>query len=174
MFTGILLTINWSVGPQPVILELAQLISFLAGLPNQLTFMFKANRWYIKPAQVLKEPVKQHLYWCGPVVVQSLIKPLCSSTEVTLLVFVHRFVKYLAALGWTIWCAPPAHQRSSTRHQSALEHQSKYHCVLPWCRNILWIFKRIHVLWLTHVTIRYDSTLDEATALQSMSNDSCG
>ena len=68
-----------SAGPQPVIFEQDQLISFLAGPPNQLIFMFKANRWYIKPAQVLKGPVKQHLCWsCGPVVVQSLIKPLIS------------------------------------------------------------------------------------------------
>ena len=39
--------------------------------------MFKANRGYVKLAQVLKGPVNQHLCWsCGPFVVQSLIKPL--------------------------------------------------------------------------------------------------
>ena len=37
--------------------------------------MFKANRWYIKAAQVLKGPAKQHLCWSwGPFVLQSLIK----------------------------------------------------------------------------------------------------
>ena len=44
-----------------MIFEQDQLISFLAGPPNQLIFMFKANRWYIKPAQVLKGPAEQHL-----------------------------------------------------------------------------------------------------------------
>ena len=66
-----------SVGPQPVIFEQDQLISFLAGPPNHLIFIFKANRWYIKPADILKGSVKQHMCWsCRPAVVQSLIKPL--------------------------------------------------------------------------------------------------